>query len=62
MTILKVCLVGLWPWKKLLWDVSYEKSCCGLWAVKKLKIVWSKLLKVIKSSSIYVFIVLSESH
>jgi hypothetical protein len=37
---LRVCLVGLWLWKKLLWAVSCGKSCCRLCAVKKLKIVW----------------------
>jgi hypothetical protein len=27
---LRVCLVELWLWKKLLWTVSCGKSCCGL--------------------------------
>jgi hypothetical protein len=40
--------------------VSYGKSCCRLSAVKKLKIVWWKPLKVVKNSSIYVFTVPSE--
>jgi hypothetical protein len=57
-----VCLVGLWLWKKLLWAVSCGKSCCRLCAVKKLKIVWWKPLKVVKISSIYVFTVPSKSH
>jgi hypothetical protein len=26
----RVCLVGLWLWKKLLWAVSCGKSCCRL--------------------------------
>jgi hypothetical protein len=26
----RVCLVGLWLWKKLLWTVSCGKSCCRL--------------------------------
>jgi hypothetical protein len=59
---LRVCLVGLWLWKKLLWAVSCVKSCYRLCAVKKLKIVWWKSLKVVKSSSIYVFTVPSKSH
>jgi hypothetical protein len=58
----RVCLVGLWLWKKLLWAVSCGKSCCRLCAVKKLKIVWWKSLKVVKISSIYVFTVPSKSH
>jgi hypothetical protein len=57
---LRVCLVGLWLWKKLLWAVSCGKSCCRLWAVKKLKTVWWKPLKIVKNSSIYVFTVSSE--
>jgi hypothetical protein len=40
--------------------VSCGKSCCRLQAVKKLKTVWWKPLKVDKNSSIYVFIVPSE--
>jgi hypothetical protein len=40
--------------------VSCGKSCCRLSAVKKLKIVWWKPLKVVKNSSIYVFTVPSE--
>jgi hypothetical protein len=43
-----------------LWAVSCGKSCCSLKAVKKLKTVWWKQLKVVKNSSIYVFIVPSE--
>ena len=58
----RVCLVGLWLWKKLLWAVSCGKSCCRLCAVKKLKIVWWKPLKVVKSFLIYVFTVPSKSH
>jgi hypothetical protein len=27
---IRVCLVGLWLWKKLLWAVSCDKSCCVL--------------------------------
>jgi hypothetical protein len=61
-SILGVCLVGLWLWKKLLWAVSCGKSCYRLCAVKKLKIVWWKPLKFVKSSSIYVFTVPSKSH
>jgi hypothetical protein len=38
--ILKVCLVWLWPWTKLLCDVSCKKSCYDLWTVRKLKAVW----------------------
>jgi hypothetical protein len=42
--------------------VSCGKSCCRLCAVKKLKIVWWKPLKVVKIYSIYVFTVPSKSH
>jgi hypothetical protein len=45
--------------KKLLWAVNCGKSCCGLWAVKKLKIVWWKPLKAVKS---FLYTVSSESH
>jgi hypothetical protein len=40
--------------------VSCGKSCCRLQAVKKLKTVWWKPLKVVKNSSIYVFTVSSK--
>lgn len=33
-TVLRLRLVGLWRWKKLLWNVSCWKSCCGLWVLK----------------------------
>jgi hypothetical protein len=45
---LRVCLVGLWLWKNLLWVVSCEKSWCGVWDVKKQKIIWWKTLKPLK--------------
>jgi hypothetical protein len=49
---LRVCLVWLWLWKKLLWAVSCENSCRGLWTVRNLKFVWLetviKLYRAIK--------------
>jgi hypothetical protein len=38
----------VWPWKKLLCAVSYGKSCCGLWTVKKLKTIWWNHYKPLK--------------
>jgi hypothetical protein len=48
------------PVKKVVMDCELCKKL--LWAIKKLKTVWSKPLKIVKSSLIYVFTVLSESY
>ena len=44
--VLRPCLVELWLWEKA--AVGYElwKSCCGLWAVEKLKAVWLNKYKI----------------
>jgi hypothetical protein len=39
---LRVCLVQLWIFENLISEISCEKSCCELTAVKKLKTVWLK--------------------
>ena len=40
------CLVELWLWEKAAVGCELWKSCCGLWAVEKLKAVWLNKYKI----------------
>ena len=43
---IRPCLVELWLWEKVAVGCELWKSCCGLWAVEKLKAVWLNKYKI----------------
>ena len=43
---IRVCLVELWLWKKAAVGCELWESCCGLWAIEKLKAIWLNKYKI----------------